>query len=138
MDLRPEDRSSGPAAIRDSLQNLGGTVGGIFVGTMGFIAFEIHMKAQLAATSMSVEKAAEVTRAIRDGEIVKKLAREPDIPPDAAALLLGDQAGLRLSQSVTYWTAGAVASVLLILAAIAISVYYLRFARRISSETQPI
>jgi hypothetical protein len=96
------------------------------------------MKAQLAATSMSVEKAAEVTRAIRDGEIVKKLAREPDIPPDAAALLLGDQAGLRLSQSVTYWTAGAVASVLLILAAIAISVYYLRFARRISSETQPI
>ncbi len=138
MDLRPEDRSSGPAAIRDSLQNLGGTVGGIFVGTMGFIAFEIHMKAQLAATSMSVEKAAEVTRAIRDGEIVKKLAREPDIPPDAAALLLGDQAGLRLSQSVTYWTAGAVASVLLILAAIAISVYYLRFARRISGETQPI
>lgn len=134
MDLRPHDRSSGPAAIRDSLQNLGGTVGGVFVGTMGFIAFEIHMKAQLAATSMSAGKAAEVTKEIRDGAIVKELAREPDIPPDAAALLLGDQAGLRLSQSVTYWAAGTVAAVLLLLAAISIWVYYLRFARSVTEK----
>lgn len=123
MDLVPEDRSSGPAAVRDSLQNLGSTVGGIFVGTVGFIAFEIHMRAQLAATSMGESQASSVTAAIRDGAIVKDLARQPEIPPDAAALLLGDQAGLRLSQSVTYWAAGAVAAVLLLLAAVCMWLY---------------
>jgi DHA2 family multidrug resistance protein-like MFS transporter len=117
MDLAPPGGSSAPAAIRDALQNLGGSLGGIIAGAVGLTAFVRYTTGALEDAGLPPDLAGRAANAIVDGEHVNDLAKEPWIPPDVADLIAGSREVLNLGQSVAYWGAAVTAGLMCVVGA---------------------
>lgn len=117
MDLAPKDGSSAPAAVRDALTNLGGSLGGIIAGAVGLGAFVQYTSGALRDAGLSAEMAQLVATEIVSGTHVNDLAAEPWMPANAADLISGSREVLNMGQSVAYWGAAMSAALMCVVGA---------------------
>jgi hypothetical protein len=129
MDLAPADGSSAPAAMRDALQNLGGSLGGIIAGAVGLTAFVSYTTGALTGAGLPDDMASFVANEIVEGTHVNDLASAPWMPPDVADLIAGSREVLNTGQSVAYWGAAVSAGIMCIIGA-ALLFLYVRNERR--------
>ena len=129
MDLAPQDGSSAPAAMRDALQNLGGSLGGIVAGAIGLTAFVQYTSGALREAGLPSDMADVVANEIVSGTHVNDLASKPWMPADVADLIAGSRDVLNYGQSVAYWGA-AVAAAAMCLVGAGFMFLYVRGQRR--------
>ena len=129
MDLAPPDGSSAPAAMRDALQNLGGSLGGIIAGAVGLTAFVSYTTGALTDAGLPDDLAAVVANEIVEGTHVNDLASAPWMPPGVADLIAGSRDVLNTGQSVAYWGAAVSAGIMCLIGA-ALLLMYVRKERR--------
>ena len=133
MDLAPKDGSSAPAAMRDALQNLGGSLGGIIAGAIGLTAFVSYTTGALTEAGLTPDMASVVANEIVSGTHVNDLAAKPWMPADVADLIAGSRDVLNYGQSVAYWGAAAAAGAMCLVGG-ALMLLYTRGVRRRARE----
>ncbi len=136
MDLAPPDGSSAPAAMRDALQNLGGSLGGIITGAVGLTAFVSYTTGALTDAGLPNDMAAVVANEIVEGTHVNDLASATWMPPDVADLIAGSREVLNTGQSVAYWGAAVSAGIMCIIGALLLFRYVRNERRRIVISAQ--
>lgn len=129
MDLAPHDGSSAPAAMRDALQNLGGSLGGIIAGAVGLTAFVSYTTGALTDAGLPDDLAAHVANEIVQGTHVNDLASAPWMPPDIADLIAGSREVLNTGQSAAYWGAAVSSGIMCIIGAFLLLMYVRRERR---------
>ncbi len=129
MDLAPQDGSSAPAAMRDALQNLGGSLGGIIAGAVGLTAFVSYTTGALTDAGLPDDLAAHVANEIVQGTHVNDLASAPWMPPDIADLIAGSREVLNTGQSAAYWGAAVSSGIMCIIGAFLLLMYVRRERR---------
>lgn len=136
MDIAPSDGSSARAAVRDALQNLGGSLGGIVAGLVGLTAFVSYTTGALTDAGLPKDLAELVANEIVEGTHVNDLSSEPWMPPDVADLIAGSRDVLNTGQSVAYWGAAVSAGIMCIIGAALLFIYVQKEKRR--STTIPV
>lgn len=129
MDLAPHDGSSAPAAMRDALQNLGGSLGGIIAGAVGLTAFVSYTTGAVTDAGLPDDLAAHVANEIVQGTHVNDLASAPWMPPDIADLIAGSREVLNTGQSAAYWGAAVSSGIMCIIGAFLLLMYVRRERR---------
>ena len=124
MDLAPPDGSSAPAAMRDALQNLGGSLGGIIAGAVGLTAFVSYTTGALTDAGLPDDMASVVANEIVQGTHVNDLADAPWMPADVADLIAGSRDVLNTGQSVAYWGAAVSAGIMCLIGGFLLLAYF--------------
>lgn len=127
MDLAPADGSGAASSLRDAVWNLGGTIGSVLIGTLGFVTFEKRLAALLNSTSLDTGQADAIAAEIRNGAVVADLAAGPQVSdPTVREMLTGGAQGLLEAQSLGFSVVGVVSSAVYALAAVLLVVFIRR------------
>jgi len=99
MQRAPADGASAASSIKSASWSLGGIVGGVGIGAIGFTAFTRDLTARLQETGLNLPAAQHVAEQIRSGSFVLELAQHLTITsPPSAELLIGSADGLHAAQ----------------------------------------
>jgi len=105
MQRAPADGSSAASSIKSATWSLGGIVGGVGIGAIGFTAFTRDLTAQLQESGLNLPSAQHVAEQIRSGAFVLELAQQLNVTSAPSALLLsGSAEGLHAAQVVALHT----------------------------------
>ena len=115
--------------MRDALQNLGGSLGGIIAGAVGLTAFVSYTTGALTDAGLPDDLAAHVANEIVQGTHVNDLASAPWMPPDIADLIAGSREVLNTGQSAAYWGAAVSSGIMCIIGAFLLLMYVRRERR---------
>lgn len=105
MQRAPADGSSAASSLRSATWSLGGIVGGVAVGALGFSAFVRDLTVRLQESGLDLPAAQHISEQIRSGAFVLELAQHLSIThPPSAQVLTGAAGGLHAAQVVALHT----------------------------------
>lgn len=99
MARAPVDGSSAASSVKSATWSLGGIIGGVTIGALGFSAFTRSLTARLQESGLDLPAAELVAHQVRSGAFVSELAQQlMSTHPPSADLLAGPATGLHLAQ----------------------------------------
>jgi MFS family permease len=130
MQRAPVDGSSAASSIKSATWSLGGILGGVTVGAVGFTVFTRSLSSRLADVGMDLPAAQHIAEQVRSGAFVSELGERLRVTnPPGADVLTGSQTGLHLAQVDALHTGGLAGMVTFGLAAVLVALA----GRRISA-----
>lgn len=119
MQRAPADGSSAASSIKSATWSLGGILGGVTVGAVGFTVFTRSLSNRLAEKGLELPAAQAIADQVRSGAFVSELGeRLRATNPPGADMLSGSQTGLHLAQVDALHSAGLAGMVTFGLAAV--------------------
>lgn len=107
MQRAPADGSSAASSIKSATWSLGGILGGVTVGAIGFTVFTQSLSARLAGAGLESPAAQAIAEQVRSGAFVSELGERLRVTnPPGADMLAGSQTGLHLAQVDALHAAG--------------------------------
>mgnify|MGYP002737342261 CR=1 FL=1 len=99
MGRAPADGSSAASSIKSATWSLGGILGGVTVGALGFSVFTRSLAGRLQESGLDLPAAEFIAEQVRSGAFVSELAQQlVSTHPPSADLLAGSATGLHLAQ----------------------------------------
>lgn len=121
----PADASGAASSMRKATWTIGGVLGGVLVGSLGFQAFQDRLTDLLAGSGVPIEQAAALAQAIRDGAVVDELAAHLSDPIASDALISKGPALLE-AQSRAFSVLGLLSVAIYLIAGVLMAIYLRR------------